>query len=461
MLTWLSPRTRELAAKVAGKKCDPCGGEFALVNWGRDAMSCTATHEANVPGTHLMNAKPEDPLAHKMTDDEIMDLWRTRIGTTAVPTSYQDQPFCRIVNADSILTFCLAVGDLNPLWLDSTYAAKSHFGQNFAPPQMVFGLAAWSMIGGVLSSFVSESGEELPRPGAGGVQGGMTIEWLRRFQIGDVISTEARLVDVITRKSKTWGRTFDLVTEFALTDQKGELVASARFSHMGTERRPETRSHILAEPRTWTPGEIEEIRELYAAQPSKIRGVEPRYWEDVAVGEVLPEIVKGPYTENSYIAFYAGVPLRSVVATDEVFWNHSYTRKVKGWPNRNDGLGEIELTRQGVPAGHRYHFDYDSAAHKGLAAPIDVGHQRTCWLAQLATMWMGDDGFLKRLETRHTGVNMAGDLTTCRGVVREKDVVAGEHVVRCEVWCENHRGHNTEGTATIVLPSRESGNRFV
>jgi hypothetical protein len=278
---------------------------------------------------------------------------------------------------------------------------------------------------------------------------------MRRLRVGDRIVCEARLVDAITHQSRTWGRTFELVAEFTFKDQDLQPVAIGYNSLLCTEHRDVQGVRDLS-VKSWTEPEIEEVRREYSRQPGKIRGPRPLYWEDVTVGEELPSIIKGPYTEMSYITFSMAVPLRSVHATDDVFWNLVYQQNITAWPNRG-ALGSHEMTQQGVPAGHRYHFDYLSARKRGLPAPIDVGNQRVCWLGQLVTMWMSDHGFLKTLSIRHKDVNMMGDLTTCKGVVRHKEVSESQHLVHCDVSCETHRGPSSSGKAIVGLPSKERG----
>jgi hypothetical protein len=383
-----------------------------------------------------------------------MAHWVAQVGAVARP-SMNDAPFCRVINQDAILNLCLSVGDFNPLWLSSDYGLSSPYGSNLAPPYMLFSLAPWSMHGTVFFSFRDEAGDLLPRPGEGGVQGGITLTWRRRLRLGDRIACEARLAAARTHQSRTWGRTFELVVEFLFRDELGNHVATGSFSWLGTEHRDVQKARPNLTPKTWTMEEIEEIRTQYAAQSGKLRGGLPRYWEDVAVGDSLPTIIKGPYTEMSYIAFSIAVPLRTVNATDETYWNLAYATNVEGWPHRGP-IGSNEPTRQGVPTGHRYHFDYESARNRGLPAPIDVGHQRVCWMAQLLTMWMGDHGHLRQMRARHVDVNMMGDLTRCTGVVTGKAVKEdGDHVIQIEVGCESQRGPSTQGSAEIALPSRD------
>ncbi|MBI3969050.1 MAG: hypothetical protein HY329_25705 [Chloroflexi bacterium] len=66
-----------------------------------------------------------------------------------------------------------------------------------------------------------------------------------------------------------------------------------------------------------------------------------------------------------------------------------------------------------------------------------------------------DDGFLKLLRGEVRRLNVVGDTTYCKGKVARKWIENGEHLVSCELWCENQRGEVTApGYAVAVLPSR-------
>jgi hypothetical protein len=80
------------------------------------------------------------------------------------------------------------------------------------------------------------------------------------------------------------------------------------------------------------------------------------------------------------------------------------------------------------------------------------------WLGQAVTDWMGDDGALKKFSCEIRGPNMMGDINIIRGNVTKKYIEAGEHLVDCDIFCENQGGNITApGRATVVLPSKKKG----
>jgi hypothetical protein len=58
----------------------------------------------------------------------------------------------------------------------------------------------------------------------------------------------------------------------------------------------------LATP--YTAQQLDEIARIYAQE--QCRGAEPLYFEDVAIGQALPQIVRGPYNATTAVAFEQG-----------------------------------------------------------------------------------------------------------------------------------------------------------
>ena len=65
--------------------------------------------------------------------------------------------------------------------------------------------------------------------------------------------------------------------------------------------------------------------------------------------------------------------------------------------------------------------------------------ERCAWLMQGATNWMGDAGFLRKIEAQYRKFNYMGDVTWTKGKVAAKSRENGRNMVTLEVWCENQR----------------------
>ena len=90
-----------------------------------------------------------------------------------------------------------------------------------------------------------------------------------------------------------------------------------------------------------------------------------------------------------------------------------------------------------------------------MPGAYDNGHQRIGWMAHLVTNWAGDAGLVRNLTVRVRRPNIFGDTTWCRGRVTGKRAEDGVYMADLELWADNQEGQrNTDGTATVVLPSR-------
>jgi len=101
------------------------------------------------------------------------------------------------------------------------------------------------------------------------------------------------------------------------------------------------------------------------------------------------------------------------------------------------------------------HYDKDFAQSKGLPGVIVHGQLVGCFLGQLMTDWMGEQGNLRKLTCSYKSVNFPGEALICKGKVTKKYVEDGEHYVECNLWVENAKGEKTvSGKAVIIMPAR-------
>lgn len=173
------------------------------------------------------------------------------------------------------------------------------------------------------------------------------------------------------------------------------------------------------------------------------RGAKPLYFEEVKDVEELPSILRGPLTIGDMVCWNAAI-------------GPSY--KAGAW-------GYLELTKAmhtamvnpatGFPVKYsQQHEDGNMAAGRGMPAPFDNGVMRFGWVAPLLTNWIGDHGFLKRLDVQVRRPGLYGNVTTYTGKVVSKD--AGSRTVRVEISGTRLDGIvNTAGSAEVVLPPRK------
>ena len=190
----------------------------------------------------------------------------------------------------------------------------------------------------------------------------------------------------------------------------------------------------------------EELARIYALYDHEtIRGKEPRYWEDVAVGTPLPTLVKGPMTVTGFIAYAQG-------------WGGLYIRAHKlayQMIKRHPGLGITN--KYGIPdCPERVHWEPEFAQKVGAPGAYDYGPERCSWLSHAVTNWIGDDGMLHRLSCEIRRHNPEGDTLFIRGTVTGKYASDdGKKYVEFALVAENQDGDlSARGTAVAQLPSR-------
>lgn len=338
----------------------------------------------------------------------------------------------------AILRFCEGIGDDNPLWTDAAYAEKSQHGGLIAPPSFIFACLAGIQVGW---------------PGLGGFHCETTIKFYDTIRLGDKVKcrVEFKGFDGPVEESNFGGRRIkDYILQQYL-NQDGGLIADFICSRMRFERgemqkRSETRA--IEVPHPWTDDELADIEAQILAE--KPRGGEPRFWEDVEVGDEIDTITKGPLGLTDFIAYIAGgaAPIPRIAAHSVSLKRY---HKHPNWAFRDPKTHALEPV-------YSVHYNDYAAKLQGAQIAYDVGIQRTSWGIHSLTNWMGDTGTLKEVFGQYRAHVYLGDIVRLGGRIDAKEVDAeGNHIVRLTTWARNQRGQNAmPGTAVIALPSRNT-----
>jgi acyl dehydratase len=368
----------------------------------------------------------------KITDRGLDEL-RGRIGKKIEDTL---EPWCHEATRDNIRHYAHGIGDDNPLWCDPQVAAKSSLGGLVALPSFLF--ATNRIISGYVGGL----------SGVHAMWAGADWRWKRWVRRGEEITTEAWLSDLIEHQTKFAGRAVQQVYHVNFFGKDGDVVAEAESWCFRTDRdvaREEGSkyTHLKEKPqRRYSAKELDRVYQLYAEE--QIRGHEKRYFEDVAIGEKLPTMGKGPMTVTGFIAYAQG-------------WGGLYIRANRlNWKQftRHAGLGIPN--RFGIPdCPERVHWEADMAAMVGAPGVYDYGPERCSWLTHHVTNWMGDDGFLVGAKCKIRRHNPEGDMLFIDGTVTAKRVEGGRHLVEIEQQAHNQDGElSVVGSATVALPAR-------
>ena len=365
--------------------------------------------------------------------DRALDELRTRIGKKIEDTL---EPWCHEATRDNIRHYAHGVGDDNPLWCDPDAAAKTSLGGLVALPSFLFSTSR------IISGYVGGL------TGVHAMWAGANWNWKRWVRRNEEITTEAWLADLVEHQTRFAGRSIQQIYHVNFYGEGGDLVAEADSWCFRTDRdiaREEGTKYSALKnkpQKVYSSEELDRVYSLYAKE--EIRGAQKRYYEDVAVGEALPTMAKGPMTVTGFIAFAQG-------------WGGLYIRANKlNWKQitRHSGLGIPN--RFGIPdCPERVHWDPDMAALVGAPGVYDYGPERCSWLTHQLTNWMGDDGFLVNAQSKIRRHNPEGDLLFIDAVVKNKRVDGARHLVEIEQQAHNQDGElSVVGSAIVELPAR-------
>jgi len=368
----------------------------------------------------------------KITERGLDDL-RQRIG---VKITHTLEPWCHEATRDNIRHYAHGIGDDNPLWCDPGYAARTRYGGIVALPSFLFTTSR------IISGYVG---------GLSGVHAmwsGADWRWHLPVRRNDAVSTEAWLKDLIVHQTTFAGRAVQQIYHVDFYNQHGDLVAGADSWCFRTDRdlaREEGTKYREVKarpPKRYTEAELTEIYAIYADED--VRGNVPRYWEDVAEGEKLPTMAKGPMTVTGFIAYAQG-------------WGGLYIRAHKlAWKQIHHHAGLGIKNRFGIPdCPERVHWEQEFATMVGAPGAYDYGPERCSWLTHQLTNWTGDDGFLRRAHCKIRRHNPEGDALRINGTVVRKFIEDGRHLVEIEQEAHNQDGElSVLGGGVVELPAR-------
>lgn len=136
-----------------------------------------------------------------------------------------------------------------------------------------------------------------------------------------------------------------------------------------------------------------------------------RFFEEVAEGQVLPELTKRP-TTTMLFRFSA------------MTWN-----------------------------AHRIHYDEPYARSEGHPGVLVQATMHGAFLMEMVTGFAGPGGRIGTFSYSNRGIAVAGDTLTLGGTVREVRPASGSVV--CDIWERRQDGSIcAAGEATVILPRR-------
>jgi len=385
-----------------------------------------------------------------ITDEGVAQL-RQRIG---VAQPHPQPPHYRSPNEDAFRHLAEAYGDDNPLWCEPDYATATVWGGPIASPNFNGGD---TLIGENEVERLDPETKELlrgdPIRGAHAFYSGSFREWWNPLRPGMRISRRNALVGVHDKQSEFAKRAVHEWTAEVFCARDPALALSAQYRLMIRTEREEAEKRgkydeIVIEP--YTDDELARIDDAYSGEPTRRRGADPRWWEDVEEGDDVGPIVKGPLRVTDMVCWHVGMGM-GLYGVKALRLGYQQRQKVPKF-FRPDDLNIPDVQQ-------RVHWDQEWARRAGNPAIYDYGRMRETWLVHLCTDWMGDDAWLWKLDCQFRKFNYVGDTHWMRGRVTRKYLAEGDRpAVDLDLTATNQRGEETTpGHATILLPSREHG----
>jgi acyl dehydratase len=371
-------------------------------------------------------------MAEEIITDEMIEEMRSKVG---LKLRVGSTIFNEYATKDNIRKFVDGVGDLNPLFRDEGYAKATRYGSIIAPPSFVLSVLA---------------GIQFGWRGLAGYHSATDMEIYRPIKAGEKVIPEEIYVGFEGPKQSSFAdKTFFDYFDDLYFDEKGTLVAKVRRLVIRAERkksREKGKYAAITMPHPWTTDDLARIEEETLV--NNTRGSRVRFWEDVKVGEDLPRLTKGPLGLTDMVAACIAGLAPARIAAHKVSLVE-YKRK-PAWAFRDPMTQALEPI-------FSVHYNTEAAKAMGLPYPYDVGTQRHCWLVQLLTDWMGNEGWIKQCHSEYRKFVYLSDVLSIQGKVAEKYIdSSGEHVVKIKVESINQRGEGVmPGEGVIALPSKE------
>jgi len=383
----------------------------------------------------------------RITDEGVARLC-ARVG---VAEPHPQPPHYRLPTLDTFRNVAIAYGDDNPLWCDPSYGETTRWGSAIAPPPLVGGD---TLVGEDEVTVVAPEQRQLmkgdPLRGVHAFYAASAREWWSPLYPQRRVFRRNALVAALEKTSEFAGRAVHEWTAQVFRDEQGGLL-SGQYRLMVRTERDQARKNkkyggvVLG---AYTDDQIDEIEAQYGRE--RARGSDPRWWEDVNVGDEVGPMVKGPLTVTDMICWHAGMGM-GLYGVQPLRLGYQNRMRIPRFFHRDS---------QNVPdVMQRVHWDPDFARRTGNPTTYDYGRMRETWLIHLCTDWMGDDAWLWKLDCEFRRFNYVGDTQWLRGRVVRKLLMPGDRpAVELELDAVNQRAESTTpGHATILLTSREYG----
>ena len=281
---------------------------------------------------------------------------------------------------------------------------------------------------------------------------------------GDILTNERIPFDFVVKETKFAGPTCFQRGDNFYRNQKGELIAKQRSTSIrySAQAGAETTNTKEFDDPEWSDKEIEalEDRKFSWIQMLHDLGHKERWWDDVKLGEILPERVFGPHSVASFATEW-----RSYLVNTWGTMNLrkldllalGFTPEMAGWENDPD----VQLVNPDITDGAYYgpsrgHLFPRYARRIGMPRAYGYGASMGAWVTDYLSGWAGEHGLVLHSAANYRGPALSGDITIQTGEIVKKTIdEEGRHIVQVKCLMANQKGTvMCTATAEVQLPKK-------
>ena len=343
----------------------------------------------------------------------------------------------------------------NLLHYDPDYASQSKYGKIVAPQSFPIVIddghgSAPACVGCIPNSHLLFGGDEW---------------WFHDVQVsgGDMLTNERIPFDYVVKDTKFAGPTCFQRGDNFYRNQNGDLIAKQRSTAIRYLADGENVNMDDAEEPVWSD---EELAKLEDRKFSWIRmlhdlGHKQRWWDDVQVGDDLPERVFGPHSIASMATEWRAYMINTWGTMNMRkldLESLGFTKEMAGYENDPDmQLINPEITDGAYFGPSRGHLFPRWARKIGMPRGYGYGASMGAWITDYLSGWAGEHGMVVHSAANYRGPALTGDITVQTAEVVEKMVDdEGRHVIQVKTKMANQKGGiQATATAEVMLPKKQ------
>jgi acyl dehydratase len=362
-------------------------------------------------------------------------------------------PLREVIAPNDIRRWVHAMHYANLLHFDPDYAAASRWGGLIAPQSFAIATddghgAAPACVGCIPNSHLLFAGDEWWFYGP-------------RIKPGDLIRNE-RIPFDYTVKETGLGPTAFQRGDNNYYNQDGDAIARQRSTSLRYNAHSGGASVNEADfnDPEWTDEELAEVEQRAFAWVQMIHdlGHKERWWDDVNVGDQLPERVFGPHSIASFTTEWRAYIVNtwgSMNLRKNDLEALGFTKEMAGYENDPDMMKINPTLTDGAYYGpSRGHLFPKYARRIGMPRGYGYGASMGSWVTDYLAGWAGEHGMVVHSVSNYRGPALTGDITIQTAEVVDKSVDdEGRHLIHVKHLMLNQRGVKMcLGTAEIALP---------